>query len=201
MHSKMAPSHMENMVRFILVFAVSVGCSTPSDPDGRRRRLADRPPLELPAVPSQHAYWDKMVPEALRGGAPRAGNSTLLFVHIPKTAGSSMERVLEKVACAPLPSPPRPSPLRSVTRNVPPNVPLRDGCALAFCTCTGRAVWLVSFFTRSSQIVDSRPPVCMRRFMASDPEVDESTGLYPTHLLQHYPENKECENRRGVSVF
>ena len=36
-------------------------------------------------------------PKASRGGAPRANNATLLFVHVPKTAGSSMKRVLERV--------------------------------------------------------------------------------------------------------
>jgi len=36
-------------------------------------------------------------PKASRGGAPWANNATLLFVHVPKTAGSSMKRVLERV--------------------------------------------------------------------------------------------------------
>jgi hypothetical protein len=65
-------------------------------------------------------FWAKVAPAALAGGAPRAGNATLLFVHIPKTAGSSMERVLEKIC-------------------------------------------------------DMRPPLCMRRFMASDPFPDADT--------------------------
>ena len=37
------------------------------------------------------------LPKASCGGAPRANNATLLFVHVPKTAGSSMKRVLERV--------------------------------------------------------------------------------------------------------
>ena len=40
-------------------------------------------------------FWQEMVPEAIKGGAPKAGNSTLLFIHCPKTAGSSMETVLQ----------------------------------------------------------------------------------------------------------
>jgi hypothetical protein len=67
------------------------------------------------------AFWAERVPEALRGQAPRSGQATLLFVHIPKTAGSSMERVLERLC-------------------------------------------------------DTRPPLCMRRFMSSDPQRDQDGG-------------------------
>ena len=76
------------------------------------------------------------------GDAPRAGSATLLFVHVPKTAGSSMEKVLE-------------------------------------------------------HLVDTRPPLCLRRFMAS------STTL-PLKLIQQYPDSEPeklgtCGNDRGVS--
>jgi hypothetical protein len=42
-------------------------------------------------------FWNEIVPYALSSDVPRAGKTTLLFVHIPKTAGSSMERVLQTV--------------------------------------------------------------------------------------------------------
>ena len=94
-------------------------------PESRRPREAPVP-RELPISRAQaQAYWKFTVaevcvsaptivcrnelgvnpllspantfPKASRGGAPRANNATLLFVHVPKTAGSSMKRVLERV--------------------------------------------------------------------------------------------------------
>ena len=87
-------------------------------------------------------FWNRTVPLATLGDAPRAGSATLLFVHVPKTAGSSMEKVLE-------------------------------------------------------HLVDTRPPLCLRRFMAS------STTL-PLKLIQQYPDSEPeklgtCGNDRGVS--
>lgn len=83
----------------------------------RRRRLA----ADAKVLPMTRAFWAERVPEALRGQAPQPGQATLLFVHIPKTAGSSMERVLERLC-------------------------------------------------------DTRPPLCMRRFMSSDPQRDPDGG-------------------------
>lgn len=37
------------------------------------------------------------------------------------------------------------------------------------------------------KLVDMRPPLCMRRFMSSDPTLDKN-GWYPISLLQSYPE-------------
>jgi len=83
----------------------------------QQRRLAG----DVKVLPMTAAFWNERVPDALRGQAPQAGRSTLLFVHIPKTAGSSMERVLERLC-------------------------------------------------------DTRPPLCMRRFMSSDPQRDKDGG-------------------------
>jgi len=80
---------------------LAFGTSEPLFDDYPRRRLGSSSKHAPAQFPPTHAavagYWAKTVPEAMAGGAPRAGNATLLFVHIPKTAGSSMERVLEKI--------------------------------------------------------------------------------------------------------
>jgi len=98
----------------------------------RRRRLAG----EGKILPMTAAFWNERVPDALRGQAPQAGRSTLLFVHIPKTAGSSMERVLERLC-------------------------------------------------------DTRPPLCMRRFMSSDPQRDKDGG-YGCDCLVVFAEDMLC---------
>ena len=112
---------------------------TSSAPDSKRTWAVET--ISADAV--QH-FWSKTVPAATSGDAPRAGSSTLLFVHVPKTAGSSMERVLENLC-------------------------------------------------------DNRPPLCLRRFMASQP-------LQPVKLIQQYPaaepENLgSCGNDRGDLIF
>ena len=119
--------------------------TAPGDPghvNEGRRRLAT---VEARLANGARAFWRTTVSTAIRGGAPRAGNSTLLFVHIPKTAGSSMERVLERLC-------------------------------------------------------DLRPPLCSRRFMSSEPVPDKATW-YPVSLLQSYPENAICDNRRGDLIY
>ena len=48
-----------------------------------------------------------------------------------------------------------------------------------------------------------RPPLCMRRFMSSDPTV-AADGSYPIQLLQSYPENDPkgpCDNGRGDLIY
>ena len=50
------------------------------------------------------------------------------------------------------------------------------------------------------RLCDTRPPLCMRRFMSSEPTTDKE-GWYPLSLLQHYPEGETCPNARGDLIY
>lgn len=99
---------MRSIIRLSLGWTLLL-CAAAPNPLEHRVSSADRELAET--------FWKTTVPEATKGGAPKANSATLLFVHIPKTAGSSMERVLEHVGGTPFrPFLPLPFPLPDLPR-------------------------------------------------------------------------------------